>query len=410
MLGFLQQNLRWIAGGFLLTFMSSFGQTFFISASVGDWQQKFGLTHGGFGFLYMAATICSALTLPFIGKIVDTVPAHRVVAITMPVLALAMIGAAFAPSILLLGVAIYFLRLFGQGMMTHIALTTTGRWFAATRGRAISLVVLGHQGGEATLPLLFAAIVLAAGFQAGWLAGAALMVCVILPIAIWTYRVPRMPLGQSEFHPGSSRSWTRGEVFRDPVFWVILTGVLAPPFIGTTIFFHQNYLTALHGWPPQMFATGMTAMAGTTVCFALITGALIDRFGAVSVLPFFLTPLTCACLLGGLAGSPAAFFAFMILIGISYGFSSTLFGALWPEVYGTQHLGAVRSSIVAFGVVATASGPGATGALIDAGIALPRQLLVMAAYCGFATLMMVAASRVLRRRLPAASASATTAP
>lgn len=403
MLSFLKQNLRWIAGGFLLTFMSSFGQTFFISASVGDWQEKFGLSHGGFGFLYMAATICSALTLPFLGKIVDFVPAHRVIAFSMPMLALAMAGAAFAPSILLLGVAICLLRLFGQGMMTHIALTTTGRWFAATRGRAVSLVVLGHQGGEAALPLLFAATVLAAGLQAGWLAGAALLVFVVMPIAIWAYSEPRMPAGQSAAHASSSRQWTRGEVFRDPVFWALLTGVLAPPFIGTTIFFHQDYLTVLHGWPAQLFAIGMTAMALTTVCFALITGALIDRFGAVSVLPYFLFPLTFACILGGLTGSPPAFFGFMVLIGVSYGFSSTLFGALWPEIYGTQHLGAVRSAIVAFSVLATASGPGVTGALIDAGMGLPSQLLLLAAYCGFAILMMAAASRTLRRRLPRAA-------
>lgn len=90
-LRFIHQNLRWIAGGLLLTFMSSFGQTFFISGSVGDWQQKFGLSPGRFGFLYIVATIFSALTLPFIGKVVDVVPAHRVIAFEM-------VAAALAPS------------------------------------------------------------------------------------------------------------------------------------------------------------------------------------------------------------------------------------------------------------------------------------------------------------------------
>ena len=91
------------------------------------------------------------------------------------------------------------------------------------------------------------------------------------------------------------RDWTRGEVLMDPIFWVLLTGVLAPAFIGTTIFYHQNYLTALHNWPPQFFAMSLLVMALTTVGCALITGAAIDRLGATSILPYFLLPLSGAC-------------------------------------------------------------------------------------------------------------------
>ncbi|MGI9262924.1 MAG: MFS transporter, partial [Woeseiaceae bacterium] len=87
MLEFLRRNFRWIAGGFMLTYFSGFGQTYFISASVAEWQAAFGLSHGEFGRLYMFATLASALCLPFVGRLVDLVPAHRLILGVLPILA-----------------------------------------------------------------------------------------------------------------------------------------------------------------------------------------------------------------------------------------------------------------------------------------------------------------------------------
>ena len=407
MLEFITRNGRWIAGGFLLTYFSSFGQTFFISASVAEWQTTFGLSHGQFGMLYMAATLASALCLPFVGRMVDVIPEHRVIAFVVPVLAGAAVLAAYAPTLAVLGVAIFLLRLFGQGMMTHIALTATGRWFDAQRGRAVSLVVLGHQGGEGTLPLIFSTIAIAYGFQTSWVVGALALLVVALPLGVWAYATPRSPRPSSTTPreedaaatpPDSRRDWTRSEVMRDPIFWVLLTGVLAPPFIGTTIFFHQDYLTALRDWPPQFYALSLTVMAVTTVVFALIHGAVIDRFGSTAVLPYFLLPLAAACFALSIDGPRSILIVVMVLLGISYGISSTLFGAIWAEIYGVLHLGAVRSLVVSAMVFATAAGPGITGTLIDRGISLPEQMTAIALYCLIAAAAMTVVSVRLRKR------------
>ena len=401
MLDFIKRNFRWVAGGFVLTYFSSVGQTYFVSASVAQWQAAFGLSHGEFGRLYMFATLASAACLPFVGRLIDIMPAPRLIAMVVPVLAAAALLAGYATSVPMLVAAVFMLRLFGQGMMTHIALTTTGRWFVAERGRAISLVVLGHQGGEATIPLAFAVTTIAFGNRSGWLAAAVALLFVGLPFAYWCYRIPRVPHGRrSAERTGSSevRSWTRREVLEDPVFWVLLSGVLAPAFVGTTIFYHQNYLTALHDWPPQLFATSLLVMALTTIGCALLTGAVIDRFKATAVLPYFLLPLSASCFALANSGPEAMLFAVMVLMGISYGISSTLFGSLWPEIYGVVNLGAVRSVTVAAAVLATAAGPGLTGTLIDRGIALPTQMLFIGGYCLLAAGAMTLASLALRRR------------
>ena len=181
-------------------------------------------------------------------------------------------------------------------------------------------------------------------------------------------------------------------------FWVLLTGVLAPGFIGTTIFYHQDYMATFNSWPPQLFATSLVVLSVTTVVVALLTGAVVDRYGAITVLPIFLLPLSASCLVLAASGPPFLLFLAMGLLGISYGVSSTLFGSLWPGIYGTAYLGSIRAVTVSAVVVATAAGPGLTGTLIDRGVTLPRQLVDLGIYCLIATVAMGFATVFLRRR------------
>ena len=202
----------------------------------------------------------------------------------------------------------------------------------------------------------------------------------------------------------AAREWTRGEVIRDPLFWAALAGVLAPGFIGTTVFFHQVYLSELRGWDPSVFAASFAIMSVMTILFALIAGQLIDRFSAVRVLPSFLIPLALSCFVLASTEAPWGAYAFMALMGVSYGFSSTLFGALWPELYGTRHLGGIRSLIVALMVFATAMGPGLTGALIDWGVSYPGQIAAMGVYCLLICVVMILVSRAALARLQVVAA------
>ena len=403
---FARDNVRWLAGGLLLTFFSSFGQTFFIGLSAGSIRSDFDLSHGAFGMLYMLATLASALTLSQLGRIVDYLSVSKVTLIIVPLLALSAVGMAYASNVTMLVIVLFGLRLFGQGMMTHNAITAVGRWYSAQRGRAVSVVTVGHQLGEAALPILYVSLVAFVGWRNTWLAAAGLLMLVALPVIYALMRVERIPRSKDgEAQQSSVRDWTRPEVLRDPLFWLTLLGVLAPGFIGTTIFFHQAHLVDLRNWSIEAFAGSYALMALMTVCFALIGGALIDRFSAVALLPFFLLPLAFACFVLGIAVDQWGIYAFMALLGISYGFSSTLFGAIWPEVYGTRYLGSIRAVIVALLVFSTALGPGLTGYLIDAGIPYPAQILVMGIYCLGICFLMAAVSRRVTARNRAQTAA-----
>ena len=402
---FLRANARWLAGAFALTFFSSVGQTFFIALFAGEIRAAHDLSHGGFGLLYMVATLASALTLVALGRVVDVHSTVRVASGVIVALAGAALLMAAASTVPLLLLALYLLRLFGQGMMSHTAMTAMGRWFVAGRGRAVSITGTGHQLGEGVLPLaVVAALPALPSWRVAWIAAAVLLVVVALPLVRATLAVPRVPSATDTARSEAGRHWTRGEVVRDGAFWIVVAGVVAPSFIGTSVFFHQVHIGELKGWSGTLVAGSFAVLSVTTVVVALATGRLIDRFGARRLLPGFLLPLAAGCIVLAARDHAVTMPLFMFLLGLSYGMSSSVFGAIWPELYGTRHLGAVRSVVFAAMVFASALGPGLTGWLIDRGVGFETQLLAMSLWCAFALVALTLVTRRLgRRELVAAS-------
>lgn len=382
-----------------MTFFSSFGQTFFISLSGAEIRQEYQLSHGEFGGLYMVATLASAATLPLVGRLVDITTVARTTLLVVPMLALATAAMATSDLVVFLLLSLYLLRLFGQGMMSHIAMTAMGRWYAGHRGRAVSLVALGHQFGEACLPLITISLFAWVGWRQTWMISTCVLLILALPTCYWLMYVERKPkLSDAPERHATSYQWQRAEVLRDPLFWRLIVVVMSPSFIGTAIFFHQDYLLSLREWPSESFAGGFILLAFVTVFSNLATGQIIDRYSGVSMLPFFLLPLAMGCWVIGAVEKEVGIFLFMGLLGCSYGMSSVLYGALWPELYGTKHLGSVRSVITAFMVLSSALGPGVTGWLIDAGIAYPHQMMVLGSYCILASAWMFPLRKKLRAR------------
>jgi len=394
---FLSSNARWLAGGVLLTFCSSVGQTFFIASFAGAIRADFGLSHGSFGLIYMVATLGSAVSLVFIGRVLDSVAVFAAVLIIALAGSAALMASANTVPVLLL--TIYLLRLLGQGMMTHTAMVAMGKWFVAERGRAVSVTTTGHQLGEGVLPIALVALVAIADWRTAWQLASILLLIIALPLSFLCLSIPRSPSRIDVQISEKGRQWTRPETLKDAPFWLVCTGVFAPSFIGTSVFFHQVHLSNIKHWPPEVIAGSFVVMAITSVFVGLITGQLVDRFTARRLLPMFLFPLTIGCALLSLATNSWAMVLFMFLLGTSYGVSSAVFGAIWPEVYGTRHLGAIRSVVSAVMVFASALGPGMTGWLIDQGIGFEWQLIFMAAFCLATMLVLFRVVKTLDGRL-----------
>ncbi|GLU50245.1 MFS transporter [Nocardiopsis ansamitocini] len=396
-LDFVHANRRRLSGGFLLFFLSSFGQTFFISFFADDIRAEHGLSHGEFGALFMVATLVGALSLTRLGAVVDRYRASTVVLVAIGALVLGAVTMALATHLLLLLLALFVLRLFGQGMLAHTSFTLMGRWFDRERGRATTVATLGLNTGEALLPLVVVVVTVTEWRQAWWLAAVALLLS-LWPAASLLGDRPGPGARADGSPPRSVRHWTRGEALRDPYFPLLAAALAAPALIGNTVFFHQLYLGGLRGWDSALFASAFTVYAAATVGANLVGGHLVDRFTALRMVPVYLLPLGCGLLVLAAVGQSWSVFVFMALYGVTNGLSLTVFGAVWPEVYGVRHLGGIRSVVTVVLVFVSAAGPGAAGLLIDAGVSYPGQVAVLGGYCLAASAVMVGATGAVRAR------------
>jgi MFS family permease len=138
-----------------------------------------------------------------------------------------------------------------------------------------------------------------------------------------------------------------------------------------------------------------------SVAAGLIAGWACDRFGPERLMPVLLLPMGAGLLLLAPASAPQTWFAVLGIMAMTQGAASSFLGAFLPRVYGTRHLGAVRSLQTVIMVISTAIGPGITGVLIDAGVSFPAQSVALGVWCfGLSVVMLPVAVR-LRRELRA---------
>ena len=399
--------MRWLGAGFLLSISSSFGQTYFISLFSGDLRNAFDLSHGDFGAIYTIATLASAATLVWLGKLADSQQFARVCAVTVAGLAVTALCMSLVVSPVMLIFVIFGLRLCGQGMLSHLCFTAMGRWYNAQRGRAIAIAAMGFPVGEALFPIAAVSLSLWIGWRETWLVAAASLMCLSLPIIyilLQRRRTPRRHAAADADAETDSqpRSWSRAEVLRDPLFYGLMPGILAPSFILTGVFFHQVHLVEVKGWSLSLFAATYPAYSLAAVGASLAFGWAVDRWSAGRLLPAYLVPMGVGLFVLGLGDARWTAAAFMGLSGITAGAATTLVGALWAEIYGTRHLGAIRALAVAAMVFATGLAPGLMGFLLDLGIDLESQILAMAAYtltaAAFFVAMVNTSARLAYRR------------
>lgn len=405
MFNFLFRNARWLLGGFLLALCSSFGQTFFVSLFNDDIRGHFDLSDGQFGVIYMSATLASAAVFYKLGSVVDRFSIPVVASSVLLALATACLGMQIADSIWLLAISLFSLRLFGQGMLLHTSQTAIGRWFESQRGSAISITSMGLNTGEALFPKLVVLLSVWFAWKTLW-TGAALVAIAVIPVCIVLTRVPRepCPVATTKKSFRNRKQWTRREVLRDRLFWLASPGIFAPAFIATAIFFHHQHIAEIKHWPEGTFATGFIFLSLSTVAAKLVAGPLIDRFGSVRLMWVYHIPLGISCAAFCLMQQTWVIYTGMSLIGVSMGFANSIFGTLWPEVYGTKHLGSVRSIAVSGIVFSSACGSGATGLLIDRSIGFETQLAMMAIWCLCSAISLkIVSSKLLYRMATAES-------
>lgn len=400
---FLRANTPWLASGMLLTFSSSYGQTYFISIFAGDIRAAFGLSHGGWGTVYAAGTLLSAMVMVWAGGLTDIFRARSIGTANLCLLAAACLCMAVVPAAWALVPVILMLRLSGQGMMSHIAITAVSRWFTATRGKALSIATLGFALGEGLLPILFASL-LAGGlyWRHAWFVAAALALAAI-PLLRRLLRTERTPRGDTELAhvPGlGQRHWRRGEMLRHPLFWWLVPALTAPPAFVTALFFQQVHLAETKGWSHVEFVALFPFYTATGIAAMLASGWLIDRVGAARLMPWYLIPMIGGFLVMSQTGTITGALVAMMLVALSQAAFNTINAAAFAELYGTRHLGSIRAFAASLMVLSTAVGPVLTGTLIDAGLPFAGQMPGIAAWMAAASVLSLIGVSRARSEMP----------
>ena len=382
LLAFARQNSRWLAAGALLAFMSSFGQTFFISIFSGPIRAEFGLTHAMWGGIYSLGTAASALVMIWAGTLTDIWRTRTIGAIVFLLLAVASLAMATVPSAAALPFVIFALRLLGQGMSSHLSVVAMSRWFVAGRGRALSISTLGFSLGETFLPVSFVFLMSSYSWRSMWVASFAILVLAI-PVLLLLLRRERTPQSMAEesFSLGmKERHWTRKNMLKHPLFWFMIPALLGPSAFNTAFFFQQAYFAEIKGWEHLQLVALFPVYAVLSVTVMFASGMALDRFGTVRLLPFYQLPMVLAFVFFSLAQTPWVVGLGLAFLAVTTGANATLPNAFWAEFYGTRYLGAIKSLAAAIMVLGSAIGPGLTGVLIDSGVSLERQYLWVAVF------------------------------
>ena len=377
-------SLKVIIFGFIFTFFSSFGQSFFLGLFNSSIRDALSITHGQFGSIFASATLLSSLILVWIGKKIDDVNILKFASYVIIFLSISCFIFSKISSVIFLFIGIFLMRLAGQGLTTHTATTTISRYFEKNRGRALSTCWLGLSLAEFTMPVLIVFLLTFIEWRDIWIS-ISILIIIVLPVTAYTLvRNVRLDTREDSSKKDETRretkQWKRIEVLKDYRFYVICMTMLAMPWIATGTFVYQSFISTSKGWGPYVIAQSFMAYSIFSVITLFVSGFLIDKFSSRRLLIYMNIPLLMATIVLFYFDSSFSSFIFLGLIGISNGLANVLGSSTWAEIYGVKYIGSIKALTTALMVFSTAFGTALFGILIDNGLSIEQIAIVSGVY------------------------------
>ncbi len=375
-------SLKVIIFGFIFTFFSCFGQSFFIGLFNSSIRETLSITHGQFGTIYASATLFSSLLLIWIGKKIDDVNVLKFAIFVTILLSFSSFFFSKTSSVAFLFVAIFLMRFSGQGLMSHTASTTISRYFSKSRGKALSIIWFGLSSAEFIMPVLIVYLLTLIVWQDLWVIFS-LIVLICLPLASYILvkdvKLDTREGGQNNILKEENiKNWKRIEVLRDYRFYIVSLNMLAMPWIATGVFVYQSFVTNSKGWGEYTIAQSFMSYSIFSVITLIVAGYLIDKFTSRKLLIYMNIPLFLGTLVIIYFDAPQTAFLFLGLVGISNGLANLLGSSTWAEIYGVKYIGSIKALTTALMVFATAFGTALFGFFIDAGFSIEKIAFIAA--------------------------------
>ncbi len=376
-------SLKVIIFGFIFTFFSSFGQSFFLGLFNSSIRDALSISHGQFGSIYSSATLLSGLLIIWVGKKIDDIDVFKFALFATLLLSFSCYFFSKVSSVTFLFIAIFLMRFSGQALMSHTATTTISRYFTKSRGKALSTGWYGLSTAEFILPVFIIYLLTFIDWRNIWTHIS--LVILLLPIISY-FLIKNIKLDSREIDNNKNKkkikikNWKRIEVLKDYRFYIVCANMLAMPWIATGIFVYQSFIIFSKNWGPYVIAQSFMAYSVLSVITLFIAGFLIDKFSSRKLLIYMNLPFLISLLSLIVFDDPLVSFLFLGLVGISNGLANVLGSSTWAEIYGVKHIGSIKALTTALMVFSTAFGTAVFGLLIDKGFSIEEISMISVAY------------------------------
>lgn len=374
-----------LLGGTVGIIFSSPGQTIGVSAFTEPLIEALRVDRMALSLAYGVGTVASGLALTFAGRLYDRIGARwsSLVAawglgITLlglsrmtdllPLLSAAFNGRYRVPlAIATLAVGFFFLRFFGQGLLTISSRNMVMQWFVHRRGLANGLMGVFIGLAFSSTPPIFNRLIQRFTWQGAW---QGIGWATAIGFAAFVFVFFRDQPESCGLLPDGGRSGGRHDPIHQPAvdftlkqavrtrgFWIFTLALSMASLYGTAFAFHVESMLGQAGYSPAQAYGVFFPAAVISVTLGLAAGWISDHIKLKYLLLVMLSGM--AVSMSGLIVNLPRITYLMVVIG--NGLNSAMMGVLMgvhcARFFGRRHLGEVSGFQMTFNVLASAVGP-----------------------------------------------------
>jgi MFS family permease len=358
------QSRWWIVFGATLSMLVAQGPVilYTLGLFIKPLNQEFGWDRASISAAGGIAAIASAITIPFVGSMMDCWGVRTVLLPIVVLCASSVALIALTPqSVLALMLLFAITGVLGSGQGPLGYAKCVSAWFDDRRGLALGITMSGIGLGAALVPQYTQFLIGSFGWRVAYLGLGLLTLIVAFPAVFLFIREP----AKAKAAAGGVRVQSPASLDRLPDlevrealggrrFWLIACALLLVSTVTQGLVVHTVPLLTDKGYSAETAASLMIAVGLSTMAGRLLSGYLVDRIFAPFVAAFFfLVP----CLGIYLLGSTISPVAGIISLGIASGTEIDMIGFLTSRYFGMKRFGQLYGYLFASFVVGSAIGP-----------------------------------------------------
>lgn len=353
------------------------GQSFTVSLFIDHFIEDFGLSRTMVSALFSGGTFIASLSLTFVGKLIDRIGNRLMVVVIAALFATVLVLFSLVNGPITLFFAFLGIRMLGQGSLGLVNSTVVAEWFSRLRGRVMSIVFVAFALFQAVYVPFLQRTLEVTDWRTVWIYLGIAVAVIVIPLAwIFMRNTPEefglLPDGETFSTESNDENailaesgWALGEVVKNPAFWTFVFGRIISPAWGTGLIFHQVSIFTELGHDAARAASTYALITIMTAVWSIGFGILVDRLRPGLIMAMQLGALIISMILAMFMTTPYLIWAYALAFGIMMGGGGAFDGAVWVNLFGRKHQGAIRGFVSTTMVIGTSIGPILFGLSLD---------------------------------------------